>query len=74
MDANQKDVQTWLEDLAKITDIVEQTFISKNCRIVVELNEFEFRQLQKNFREIDNQNNEMIIEISDVIFTFVLKT
>jgi hypothetical protein len=74
MDANQKDVQTWLEDLAKITDIVEQTFISKNCRIVVELNESEFRQLQKNFREIDNQNNEMIIEISDVIFTFVLKT
>jgi len=74
MDANQKDVQTWLEELAKITDIVEQTFISKNCRIVVELNESEFRQLQKNFREIDNQNNEMIIEISDVIFTFVLKT
>jgi hypothetical protein len=74
MDANQKDVQTWLEELAKITDVVEQTFISKNCRIVVELNESEFRQLQKNFREIDNQNNEMIIEISDVIFTFVLKT
>jgi hypothetical protein len=61
MDANQKDVQTWLEELAKITDVVEQTFISKNCRIVVELNESEFRQLQKNFREIDNQNNEMVI-------------
>jgi len=73
MEKNQENTGNWLEDLAKITDIVEQTFISDSCKIVVELDENKFRKLQKNFREIDNVKNEIVIEISDVIFTFVLK-
>lgn len=74
MEENQKNIGNWLEDLAKITDTIEQTFISDNCKIVVELNEEKFRNLQKNFREIDKLNSEIVIEISDVTFTFVLKT
>jgi dipeptidase len=73
MEKNQKNTGNWLEDLAKITDTIEQTFISKNCKVVVELEEDDFRKLQNNFREIDKINNELVIEISDVIFTFVLK-
>lgn len=74
MEENQKNIGNWLEDLAKITDTIEQTFISDNCKIVVELNEEKFRNLQKNFREIDKLNSEIVIEISEVTFTFVLKT
>lgn len=73
MEKNQENTRNWLEDLAKITDTIEQTFISDSCKIVVELNEDKFRKLQKNFREIDSVKNEIVIEISDVTFTFVLK-
>ena len=73
MEENQKNIGNWLEDLAKITDTIEQTFISDNCKIVVELTEDKFKKLQKNFRDIDKMNEELIIEVSDVIFTFVLK-
>ena len=73
MDEVKENARNWLEDLGKITDVIENTFISDSCRIVVELPEDKFRNLQKNFRDIDRLNEELIIEVSDVIFTFVLK-
>jgi len=73
MDEVKENARNWLEDLGKITDVIENTFISDSCRIVVELPEDKFRNLQKNFRDIDRLNEEIIIEVSDVIFTFVLK-
>jgi hypothetical protein len=73
MEKNKESAGNWLEDLGKITDVIENTFISESCKIVVELPEEKFRKLQKNFREVDKVNDELIIEVSDVMFTFVLK-
>lgn len=73
MEENKENTGNWLEDLGRITDVIEGTFISENCKIVVELTEDKFKKLQKNFRDIDKMNEELIIEVSDVIFTFVLK-
>ena len=41
--------------------------------VPLELPEEKFRKLQTNFREIDKFNNEIVISISDIDFTFVLK-
>lgn len=73
METDKENTGNWLEDLGKITDVIEGTFISENCKIVVELPEEKFKKLQKNFREIDKMSDEIIIEVSDVVFTFVLK-
>lgn len=73
MEKTKEDARDWLEDLGKITDVIENTFISENCKIVVELPEDKYKKFQKNFRDIDRLNEEIIIEVSDVMFTFVLK-
>jgi hypothetical protein len=73
MEEIKENSRNWLEDIGKITDVIEKTFISENCKIVVELPEKKFRTFQKNFREIDGKSNEIVVEVSDVIFTFVLK-
>ena len=63
----------WLTQLAELTESIDNTFISGHCKIIVELPEEKFRKLQTNFREIDKFNNEIVISISDIDFTFVLK-
>lgn len=73
MEKTKEDARDWLEDLGKITDVIENTFISENCKIIVELPEDKYKKFQKNFRDIDRLNEEIIIEVSDVMFTFVLK-
>jgi hypothetical protein len=73
MESNQESPRSWLTQLAKITDTIDSTFINEPCKIVVELNESKFRKLQTNFREIDNNRDEIVISISNIDFTFVLK-
>lgn len=73
MEENKENSRDWLTQLAELTELIEKTFISGHCRIIVELPEEKFRNLQNNFREIDKGNNEIVISISDVDFTFVLK-
>jgi hypothetical protein len=73
MEENKENSRDWLTQLAELTESVEKTFISGHCRIIVELPEEKFRNLQKNFRDVDKGNNEIVISISDVDFTFVLK-
>jgi hypothetical protein len=73
MEPNQENSRNWLTELAEIADKIENTFISKYTKIVIELPEEKFKKLQKNFREIDSVNEEMIISISNIDFTFVLK-
>lgn len=73
MEEIEKSIGNWLEDLAKITDLIDNSFITENCKIIVELPENKFKKLQKNFRDIDKMNEEIVIEISNVTFTFVLK-
>ena len=73
MDENKENPRDWLNDLGKIVETIETTFISEGTKVVVELPEEKFRKLQTNFREIDKFNNEIVISISDIDFTFVLK-
>ena len=73
MEENKENSRDWLTQLAELTESIENTFISGHSKIIVELPEEKFRKLQKNFREIDKGNNEIVISISDVDFTFVLK-
>jgi hypothetical protein len=73
MDENKENSRDWLTQLAELTESIESTFISGHSKIIVELPEEKFRKLQTNFREIDKGNNEIVISISDVDFTFVLK-
>lgn len=73
MDENQENSRDWLTQLAELTESIEKTFISGYSKIIVELPEDKFKKLQKNFREIDNYNKEIVISISNLDFTFVLK-
>ena len=73
MEENKENSMDWLTQLAELTESIENTFISGHSKIIVELPEEKFRKLQTNFREIDKGNNEIVISISDVDFTFVLK-
>ena len=73
MEENKENSRDWLTQLAELTESIDNTFISGHCKIIVELPEKKFRKLQTNFREIDKFNNEIVISISDVDFTFVLK-
>lgn len=73
MEQNQENPRDWLTQLAEISDIIDNTFISEHTKVVVELPEEKFKKLQQNFREIDNKSEEIVILISNVEFTFVLK-
>lgn len=73
MDENKESFRDWLKDLGLIVETIEKTFISENCKIVVELEEDKFRDFQKNFRQIDKTRNEIVVMIDNVEFTFFLK-
>jgi len=73
MEENKENSRDWLTQLAELTESIEKTFISGYSKIIVELPEDKFRKLQKNFRDVDRGNNEIVISISDIDFTFVLK-
>ena len=73
MEENKENSRDWLTQLAELTESIDNTFISGYCKIIVELPEEKFRNLQKNFRNVDRANNEIVISISDIDFTFVLK-
>lgn len=73
MDENKEDFRNWLNDLGKIVESIEKTFISENTKLVIELPENKFRNFQKNFREIDNKRDEIVVYIDNVEFTFFLK-
>lgn len=73
MDENKENVRDWLNDLGLIVETIEKTFISENCKIVIELEEDKFRTFQKNFREVDRVRNEIVVVIDNIEFTFFLK-
>lgn len=73
MEENKENARDWLTQLAELTESIDNTFISGHCKVIVELPEEKFRKLQSNFREIDRGNNEIVVSISDIDFTFVLK-
>ena len=68
MDENKENVRDWLNDLGRIVETIDNTFISESCKIIVEIEESKFRKFQKNFREIDRTRDEIVVVIDNIEF------
>jgi len=74
MAENQESFMDELSKLAEITNIIEDSFLSKgDVSIVVELPEDEYKTLMSHFRELDRNKSKCTIEIDGINFNFVLK-
>ena len=74
MGKNKSNFRDELEKLAKISNDIDSSVLSKgNVNIIIELNEKNYKDIIKNFADIYSLNEEFLIEISNVKFTFVLK-
>jgi acetolactate synthase small subunit len=64
-----------LEDLAKISDYIENSDLFKNEEVVVKVNldKSKYDNILKNFREIDWSSEKFYINIGTTSFKFVLK-
>jgi len=74
MAENKESFRDELSKLAEITNIIDESFLSKgDVSVIVELPKEEYDELMSHFRELDRQNNKCTIAISDINFNFVLK-
>lgn len=74
MAKDKKSFRDDLEKLAQIADILDNTILSKgNINIIVELDEKNYSKIIDNFGDVYRLRKELIVDISDVKFTFVLK-
>lgn len=72
MEENQKSIDGVIEKLAIIVDGLETLFSDGKIAIALELKKEDFKKVQNNFRTIDHQHNQFMIEISNVQFMFLL--
>ena len=73
MEENQESIVGVMEKLAMITDATQSLFPDGKSAIVFEIPNTEFREIQKNFREIDRGYNKFKIDISGVEVIFILE-
>jgi len=74
MATNKEKFRNELEKLAKISEDIDNSILSKgDVSIMVELDSKNYQKVIRNFSEIYKHNAEMIIDISGTKFTFVLK-
>ncbi len=73
MDENQKNDLGYLEKLAILSDSFLDLFPEGTSLVVFELNEEDYRKMQKHFRSIDHHHEQFTVEISGVDFHFMLK-
>jgi hypothetical protein len=74
MGKDKKSFRDDLEKLAEVTNIIDETCLSKgDVKVVVELEEKEYRKVISSFGDVYRNLEEIIIDISNVKFTFVLK-
>ena len=71
MGENKENIENILEKLTIITDAANQLFPEGKSILVYELNDENFREVQKNFREIDKNKLRFKIEISDREIVFI---
>jgi hypothetical protein len=64
-----------LEELAKISDLIESCDLFKDQEVVVKVNldKSKYESILKNFREIDWKSEKFYINIGTTSFKFVLK-
>ena len=73
MGENKESFMDELSKLAEITNLIDESFLSKGkVSLVVELPEEEYKEMMSNFREIERNNSKCTISISDIDFNFVL--
>lgn len=74
MAKDKKSFRDDLEKLAQIADIMDDTILSQgNINIIVELDKKDYSKVINSFGDVYRKLEEVVIEISDVKFTFVLK-
>lgn len=74
MAEDKKSLRDELTYLAEITDILDKSEVIKNGFTgLIELDEDDYRGVQKLFRDVDKTSKKFVVEISDYSFTFVLK-
>ena len=73
MDENKKDDLGYLEKLAILSDSFLDLFPNGTSLVVFELDDEDYRKMQKHFRTIDHHHEQFTVEISGVDFHFMLK-
>lgn len=71
MDENQKSIDGIIEKLAIISEGFEDLFPNGKIAVALELKDDQFKKVQKNFREVDHNHNQFMIEISNTQFMFL---
>lgn len=72
MGENQKSIDGIIENLALISEAIDEIFPDGKKAVVFELKETEFNKVQHNFREVDRAHKQFKIDISGVEFIFLL--
>lgn len=72
MGENQKSIDGIIENLALISEAIDEIFPDGKKAVVFELKETEFKKVQHNFREVDRAHKQFKIDISGVEFIFLL--
>jgi hypothetical protein len=62
-----------VEKLALIADGLQTLFPKGTMAVALELEYYDFKSVQKNFREIDNKFRQFKIDMSGIEFMFLLK-
>ena len=74
MGKNKKSFRDDLEKLAEVTEVIDVTCLSKgDVKVIVELEEKEYRNVISSFGDVYRNLEEIVIDISNIKFTFVLK-
>jgi hypothetical protein len=73
MAETEKSINGNVEKLALIADGLQTLFPKGTMAIALELEYYDFKSIQKNFREIDNKFRQFKIDMSGVEFMFLLK-
>ena len=73
MEENKESIVGIMEKLAMITDATQSLFPDGKTAIVFELPEVDFKEVQKNFREIDSNYTKFKIDLSGVELIFILE-
>jgi hypothetical protein len=68
-----KENSSLIENLAIVTDAIQNIFPKGKIICVYELNETEFKMVQNNFRLIDSQHERFSIDMSGMEHVFILE-
>jgi hypothetical protein len=73
MDENKKSIDGIIEKLALITDSTQALFPEGKSALIFELNYNEFKNVQRNFKQVDQYHTQFKIDISGVEVIFILE-